>query len=337
MLDEARLRDRPRALDPSRAWARIADPMAKVERTVDAILDAGDEFLYEASAHLLRSGGKRLRPALHLLSAEACGADPAGEPAVPMAAALECIHMATLVHDDVIDGAEERRGRPTVHRKWGAHTGVIVGDYLFARAFAILADVAGRRVLRLMSAVVFEMAQGEMAEQRSLYDLDQTKEQYFERVRQKTAAFIAECCRLAAVMAGAGRAVEDALWRYGMGVGMGYQIVDDLLDFTADPQALGKPVAKDLRSGVLTLPVLHALSLPELGPRFRRLLEETAWGQAEMESIVECLAEADAIRFSYDLARRYAEEGREGLAALPPGPARDALDALALALVEREF
>lgn len=337
MLDEARLRERPPAVDPGALWPRVGAPLAEVERRIDTMLDAGDAFLYEASIHLLRGGGKRLRPALYLLSFEACGGDPSATPAVSVAASLECVHMATLVHDDVIDGADRRRGVPTVHSKWGTHTGVLVGDYLFARAFATLSELAGRRALRFMAGVVLEMARGEVAEQHQAFHFTQTLDGYYERIHQKTAAFVGECCRLAAVLREAGDEAEDALWRYGRALGMAFQVMDDILDFSASPDALGKPAGNDLRAGLLTLPALETLRHPDFGPRFRALIEETNWGERGIESLLAMVRKAGAIERSREVAGRFTEEARAALAALPASPARDVLDELAGTLLERGF
>ncbi|MBX5476182.1 MAG: polyprenyl synthetase family protein [Clostridia bacterium] len=335
MIDPVRIGARAETVDPASLLQRVAEPLRAVEAEIEDILRSQDAFMFEVATHLLRSGGKRLRPALLLLSVEACGAQPAAFTRV--GAALECVHMATLVHDDVVDHADLRRGVPTVHRKWGTRVGVLAGDYLFARAFATLAQVGDNRVVQLMAKVVYEMSAGEIEQQRRAFDLNQTTDDYFRRIYQKTGCFIAECCRLGGVLTGAGEEAEEALRQFGYGVGMGYQIVDDVLDFTSSTGTLGKPVASDLRSGVLTLPVLYALSRRDTGPRLREALANVPWGDAELDVVQECLEDCGALRYSYGVARRLTEEGRRALAALPPSPARDALDGLAQALIDRVF
>lgn len=321
--------------DPRAVLRRIEGPMQAVEAMLRDILSTDDPFLKPVLDHLARGGGKRLRPALFLLSVEACQGDP--YEFVSVAAALECVHMASLVHDDVIDEADRRRGLPTVHRLWGTKAGVLAGDYLFARAFSILAREGGPRVVERMAQVISDLASGELRQQNSLYRLDQSEEEYFQRIHQKTASFLGECCRIAGIVTGQGEETQDALYRFGQRVGMGFQVIDDILDLIGDSQTLGKPAASDLAAGILTLPVIYGLQDGELGPRLREYLQDPPWGRARVEEARQLLLASDAIGYTYRRAREFTEEGREALASLPPGEARDTLEDLARILLLRSL
>ena len=222
--------------------------------------------------HLAESGGKRVRPVLSLLSAASLRGEP--EPAIPVAVAAEMIHMATLVHDDVIDRAETRRGRKTVNQIWGNHVSVLAGDALLAKALIILVERTSGEIVRIMSDMIYRMCEGEIAQHASQHDMYQEEQEYFDRIEKKTALFFAACCKAGALMGGASAEQAEALWRYGRHLGMAFQVVDDLLDVSAEAQVVGKPVGNDLRSGILTLPVLHTLRPKGTGERRRRSSEK---------------------------------------------------------------
>ena len=237
----------------------------------------------EVVGHLLAGGGKRIRPALVFLAARfGRSADP--DQIMKVAAATEMIHMATLIHDDILDEAMVRRNVATVHTVWSRRVAILAGDYLFARALGLLAETREPEATLIMSAVVRQMCDGEIQQNVAALDGElPTEADYLERIGKKTALFLAESCRLGALMAGAEEWKQRVLYTFGWSMGLGFQIVDDLLDFTATSVAFGKVVGVDLRSGVLTLPLIHGLVNSEEPERSRltKLAQARAPGQDE--------------------------------------------------------
>ncbi len=309
--------------------------LQRVEDEIARALQVDDPLIEEVSTHLLRGGGKRLRPALVLLSGAVFTAP--GPAHFTVATAAELIHMATLVHDDSIDRSALRRGVPTVNARWGDRVAILTGDYLFARAFSLLAGTGDDRAVGIMADVVFQMCMGEIAQFNQSFDPSSPEGAYLERVNKKTAHFIAECCRAGGLLAGAPEPMTRALRDFGYGVGMGFQIVDDILDLTARADRLGKPIGSDLRSGVITLPVLHALANSPQGRRIAEVVVGGRLGDAEVEEIRALVEEAGGLQYAYQVAERFTREARLALSPLPAGPAREALAALADALIHRDY
>lgn len=316
-------------------FSEIERDLPQVEAYIEATLAAKDPLLVEISTHLLRAGGKRLRPALVLLAAKAYHYDL--PQLLPVATAVELIHMATLVHDDVVDHSQLRRGRPTVNARWSDGFSVLAGDYLFAKSFSILAQTGNNELVRIMSDVVYEMSTGEIQQLASIFDLGQTEADYYERIRRKTGVFIEESCRLGAVAVGAPLAVVEALARYGHGLGMGFQVIDDILDFTATASKLGKPIGSDLRAGLLTLPLLHALQTSPKAETLRSIVATREITDARAEETVAIIREAGSLEYSYKTAERFIQDAKAALAELPDTAARTNLAAVADFVLEREF
>jgi heptaprenyl diphosphate synthase len=317
---------------PDALFLGVRGELARVEETIALALQADGPLTGEWSTHLMQGGGKRLRPALVLLAGGAAGADPAS--LLPLAAAAEIVHMATLVHDDIVDGSNLRRGLPTVHARWGEAAGVLVGDYLFARGFSMLAETGNNRVVRVMADVVSRMCAGEMrevAEQWQACD----EAAYFDRIDAKTAYFIAECCRLGGIAAGAPARHEEALAAYGSALGLCFQITDDLLDLTGTAASMGKPAGADLRAGVVTLPVIHALRHSPDADAILAILAARRVGDADVERVRAIAERAGSLEYARACAVRLAREAQDCLETLPPSQARDTLAALAAHLVER--
>ena len=315
-----------------------ADPFEPVRPALDAVgafidreLSRQGVAFVEMGRHLL-VGGKRLRPALVLLCGALFGADP--EPIVPVAAACEIIHMATLVHDDLIDASETRRGVPAVHSKWGTAASVLLGDHLFAMGFSVLAAYGDPAIVRLMSDVVSLTCAGEIDEQRAQWDLEGTEEAYFRRIHAKTGHFIAQCCRAGGMLARAPQAAIEALARYGAEVGTCFQLVDDLLDFTADEHLLGKPTGSDLRVGVYTLPVVWALSGPGRDA-LRALLLQRPVDDGLVEAVASLLRAGGALEHAAGSALAAARRAQAALGAVPASVYREHLYCLAEELVHR--
>jgi octaprenyl-diphosphate synthase len=241
---------------------RVEEEMAlESVSSVDAITTIG--------RYLQSSGGKRLRPSLLLLSSKLIG--DGGPSAVRLGAVVEIIHAATLVHDDVIDEAEIRRGRPSTNAQWGNHTSVLAGDWLYMQAFQIAVRERNFRVLDILTGLTQMMVEGELLQLERIGHIDVSEADYMELVHRKTAGLFSACARLGSLVAGADSGAEDKLGDYAWNLGMAFQLVDDMLDFTAREQTLGKPVGGDLREGKITLPLIYALE--RATPDERRLVE----------------------------------------------------------------
>jgi len=245
--------------------------------------------------------------------------------------------MATLVHDDVVDDAGTRRGIPTINARWSADLSILLGDYLFATAFSTLAATGDNRVVRIMADVVFQMCSGEIRQMEEEFDVQQSEEDYLRRIEQKTAYFIAECCRIGGLLGGASEAEAQALRRYGNGLGMGFQIVDDILDFQANVATLGKPVGSDLRSGVITLPVIHALVRSGDADLIRSIITSRSIGDVEVKQVTRALEAAGSFDYAYRLALKYVRDARESLASLPQVPTLKTLETLTEFVLKRDF
>ena len=314
----------------------IRPQLSQVEEFIRQSLQDDHPLTTEIAQHLQDGGGKRLRPALVLLGGAVVDESFPSD-LIPVSAAVEIIHMATLVHDDTIDKASLRRGVPTVNHKWNSEIAILIGDFLFARGFSLLAEYGGNAVVRIMADVVFRMSSGEIEQLSQAYDLNQNEESYLTRIDKKTAYFIGESCRLGAVVSGSSAEIEHALRRFGFNIGMSYQIIDDLLDFGHDPQEIGKPIGNDLRSGVLTLPVLYALEHAEERERAAALIRSQPQSDEEIEEIRQIVRNSGGLEYAEQVAQKYTDEAMKCLAMLPPGKAHDTLMAMANFLLERTY
>jgi len=316
-------------------FAAIADDLAQVEGAIEEALATRDEMLDEVSTYLLRAGGKRIRPALILLTSKFPGAQP--QSAIPVAAAVELIHMATLVHDDVVDKATVRRGRPTVNSKWSNQTSVLVGDYLFAKSFSVLSQTGNTRIVGIMADVVYEMSRGELAQSASYFQTEQTEQDYYQRIAQKTGFLLAECCRLGAIVGGAEESQVQALYNYGMGLGLSFQIADDLLDFTGSAAKVGKPVCGDLKTGILTLPVVHALQHSPHADELRAMIATRTITDADIARVKEILEEAGSFGYARDKAQMHLAQAVAELERVPELATHNGLQVLADFVINRQF
>lgn len=293
---------------------------------------AGTHLAARLSSSLLDGGGKRLRPILTVLAASFYALPE--QMVVDMAVAAELIHLASLVHDDIIDNAPLRRGRRTINDVWGNQISVLTGDHLFASAFALLADLASPAVLRGMTQAIRLMCEGEIEEILRAYQPDQTEADYFRCIEKKTAHLLAASCQSGALLADAPLDQLEALANYGLRLGCAFQIIDDILDLTAQEDELGKPVRWDFMQGNLTLPVLHARRHSPYGDELTRLLA-TGQGHRAQDLLDRMLREEDAILYAWQEAARQVRIAEEALRALPPHPARNYLRSLAVGLLEQ--
>jgi all-trans-nonaprenyl-diphosphate synthase len=280
-------------------------------------------ILYAAAEHLFEAGGKRVRPAIVLLVSRATM--PESDLTARhrrLAEITELIHTASLVHDDVVDEAAVRRGVPTVHSMFGNRVAILAGDFLFAQSSWYLAHLDSLEVVKLLSQVIMDMAQGEI--QQGLYQFDPTLsfDTYLQKSYYKTASLIANSAKAAAVLSELTPDLADNLYNYGRNLGLAFQIVDDIFDFTGSTEALGKPAGSDLKSGNLTAPVLYAL---EEKPHLETLIEGGFEQEGEWEQAIALITESQGIERSRQLAKHHAQLAVESLADLPPSPALQAL------------
>ncbi len=289
----------------------------------------------EVTAHLVEAGGKRLRPLLTLAAAKLCGYD--GPYHVHLAATVEFIHTATLLHDDVVDESGQRRGRPTANLLWDNKSSVLVGDYLFSRAFQLMVETGSLRVLDILANASATIAEGEVLQLTAANNLATDEHIYLQIVRGKTAALFAAATEVGGVIANAPLAHVDALRDYGDALGVCFQIVDDLLDYDGSVDAMGKNVGDDFREGKLTLPVIKAVAEADADERafWSRTMERRKIGDGDLERALDLLAKYDTIAATRAEARRWAGKARDALQVLPESELRDILGELLNYVISR--
>ena len=314
---------------------QINSDLQRVEKELTKFVATDYPILHDSAVHLLTAGGKRLRPAFTLLAGKFYSYSL--EKLLPVAMALELIHMATLVHDDVVDASVTRRGRPTVKANWGNIVSVETGDYLLARSLVLISEIDHPEVSRILAEVSVEMCQGEIQQIKCSFDVEQNLKQYYYRIKRKTALLISACCRLGALVSGAPRRQVWALGAYGHTLGMAFQIVDDVLDITAKPSEFGKPVGGDLRQGIMTLPMILALRMSPERVHLRKLLSKTDKTDAEVQETIQLIISSGAIDESMHLVDLYIAKAKKHLQDLPKVPTRKALEDLAEFIRVRKF
>ena len=289
----------------------------------------------EVTAHLVEAGGKRLRPMLTLAAARLCGYE--GPYHVHLAATVEFIHTATLLHDDVVDESKQRRGRPTANLLWDNKSSVLVGDYLFARSFQLMTETGNMRVLSILSNASAVIAEGEVLQLRAAQDLATDEKIYLQVVRGKTAALFSAATEVGGVIAGAPEDQVRALFDYGDALGIAFQIVDDLLDYGGTTAAIGKNTGDDFRERKLTLPVIKAVAKADSDERafWVRTIEKGKQVDGDLEQAQAIMARHGAMEEARQDALGWAAKARTALTALPDHPLRQMLDELAGYVVER--
>jgi octaprenyl-diphosphate synthase len=320
----------------------VRDDLALVEREIAAQNDAAIEPVAEIASYLREGGGKRLRPALLLLAAGASGYRGPG--AIRMGAVVEMIHSATLVHDDVIDGAQTRRGRPSTNARWGNHMSVLGGDWLYMQSFELALRERNFAILDILIGLTQNMVEGELLQLTRLGRMDLTEADATELAYRKTACLFSGCARLGAVLGKQPKDMEEALAAYGRNAGLAFQLVDDLLDFTASPEELGKPVLSDLKEGKVTLPLIFALEIQANsnghsgeGRRLvAKVLEERGFVSVRPEQITRLVKETGALNRASNLARDYVKHSKAALEELPDSEYRRALLAVPDFILDRK-
>src|SRR5882757_1519762 len=302
----------------------LRDDLAAIEREFGRDTVSGVEAITEIGEYLRGGGGKRLRPALLLLSAKLLNYQ--GRGAIRLGAVVEIIHTATLVHDDIIDEAQTRRGRPAANTQWGNSKCVLAGDWLYMQAFKVAVQERNFRILDTLIELTQQMVEGELLQMEKLGQMI-TLEEHFDLIYRKTACLFSVCMRLGAILGGATAAQEESLGQYGHDLGMAFQIVDDVLDLTASEDVLGKPVASDLREGKVTMAVIHALErcTPEERARIETILRQMSFNGVTHGQILEILQRYGSLEAARDRAVRYAESATRAICTFPDSEIKRAL------------
>ncbi|WP_053955135.1 polyprenyl synthetase family protein [Inediibacterium massiliense] len=280
------------------------------EEELDQFIRNSSQNIYDICKNNVLSGGKRIRPAL-LLSSSLCFG-PLVKEAVMASVACECIHMASLVHDDIIDLSHTRRNKPTIHIEHGNHVGVLVGDFLFAKAFEVLSQYGLFQSLEILVDAISKMCDGEIVQAKNKFNIHQTKKDYYERIYKKTGVLLAACTQIGGIIGGASITEVKALKLYGENVGYAYQIIDDILDFTGNEKVLGKPIGADLKEGNITLPIIKLME----NEGYKEWIEEMI-KKDEIENryteIVQLLKEHYILQKTYDEAIYFIDQARKNL------------------------
>jgi octaprenyl-diphosphate synthase len=315
--------------------ALLNDDMRRVEQQFRDDLASRVPLIRKVGEYVLASGGKRIRPMLVLLSSQLCGYR--GEAHIGLASVVEFIHTATLLHDDVVDGAVLRRGQESANAVWGNEASVLVGDFLFAKSFSLMVRGGSLAVLQALSDATTMMAEGEVLQLVSTCDLELAEERYIEVVQNKTAVLLAAACRCGAILGGSTPAQEEALAAYGMDLGIAFQFMDDALDYVADQAEFGKARGHDLLEGKVTLPLIHALRCCSDVERLR--VEEIIAGdelpQADLDTVIALIETYGGIDYTRRRAAELVEQAKAHLAAFAANPVRDAMYELADYVVSR--
>ncbi len=314
--------------------AFTAQDIQRVNQVIEEHLASDVVLINQLSQHIIHSGGKRLRPMLVMLAARACGYR--GELDALLAAVIEFIHTATLLHDDVVDDSEMRRGQQTASAIWGNQAAVLVGDYVYSRAFQMMVKSDSLRIMNLMADTTNTIAQGEVMQLLNINEPDTTEAAYHQVIYRKTACLFEAASRIGAIISGSDQ-VEQALGEYGRNLGIAFQLVDDALDYEADSQELGKNVGDDLAEGKPTLPLIRAMQ--QGSDEQRRLIRAaiTQGGLEHIDEINRAISETGALEYTHQQAMDHAGKAKNAIAALPDSPARQALMFLAEYAVERSY
>ena len=302
----------------------LRDDLVAIEQELGRDAASGVSTITEIAEYLREGGGKRIRPSLLLLASHMLGYS--GQGSVRLGAVVEMVHTATLVHDDIIDGANIRRGRPSANTTWGNEKCVLAGDWLYMQAFKVALDEKSLRVLDLLIGLTQQMVEGELLQIQKL-GRAVSEAEYYDLIFRKTACLFSVSMRLGAVLAKATEPDETSLATYGRAVGLAFQIVDDVLDLTATEEVLGKPVASDLREGKATLSVIHSIDHGTAADRqtIQRVLDDRSFENVSREQIQKILVKNGSVEYAMAVADRYAEQSRQALAPLPDSEYKRAL------------
>jgi octaprenyl-diphosphate synthase len=313
----------------------IADDMRAVNELIQKRLRSEVVLINQLGQYIVNSGGKRLRPALMLLSARAFAYQ--GTQHIALATIIEFIHTATLLHDDVVDASDLRRGKQTANSIWGNEASVLVGDFLYSRAFQMMVDIDNMRVMRVLADTTNVIAEGEVMQLLNCNDADTSEERYLEVIRSKTATLFAAAAQLGAIITGRSQAEEQAITRYGMHLGTAFQLTDDVLDYSASPAQTGKNIGDDLAEGKPTLPLIHVIrtGTPAQIAVVRKAIE--LGGLENIAEVMGAIESTAAIAYTARVARKEADKAVAALETIPDSRIRDALHVIADFSVERNY
>ncbi len=316
-------------------FSTYMDEMKEVETLIEGRMHSYVEFIPEISDHIIKSGGKRLRPLLLIISSDLCGYQ--GERRFPLASVMEFIHTASLLHDDVIDHANIRRGKPSANSIWGNSASVLVGDYLYSTSFNILAEDGDQPIQKLLSITTSAMAEGELIQLARCGDINTGEREYFSVIEKKTAILISAACAIGALLAQAPEKEVEALTKFGMRLGAAFQLTDDTLDYVAREDDFGKTIGMDLKEGKITLPLIKTFKqcTPDEKTRIERAVED--FGEDAVREISSLIDTYGGIDYSLEKAKRLVEEGKAFLDIFDDTTPRAALLAIADYVIQREM
>lgn len=320
-------------MDIAQSQALIADDMREVDAVITANLSSDVALINQLSNYIISGGGKRLRPQLVLLAANACGYS--GKHHITLAAIIEFIHTATLLHDDVVDASELRRGRDTANNIWGNEAAVLVGDFLYSRAFEMMVTVGSMPVMEVLASTTNNIAEGEVLQLLYVNDPDTTEERYLQVIQAKTARLFQAATQLGAMISDADNATQEAMKRYGMHLGTAFQIIDDVLDYTQSADEMGKNLGDDLAEGKPTLPLILAMKhgKPEQVEIIRQAIK--TGGLDQIEVVLQTIDQTGSLEESRGFAQREVESAVAALAVLPQNEFKEALLTIARFVTQR--
>ena len=311
----------------------VRSDLSAVDAVVRSRLKSAVPLVDQVAEHIIAGGGKRLRPLIVVLCARACGYT--GSSHFDAAAFIEFIHTATLLHDDVVDGSTQRRGRDTANKVFGNQASVLVGDFVYSRAFQMMAAIGSQRIMQIMSEATNVIAEGEVLQLMNAHDPETTQQRYLDVIYRKTARLFEAGAEVSAVLAGASPSLQQALGEYGKHLGTAYQLIDDVLDYRSNPSERGKNLGDDLAEGKPTLPLIHALKMsgPDARSMIRLAIEQG--GLAQMDPVVAVIESTGALEYTRALAQDEADQALLALQALPDTSYKKGLISLTRFAVER--
>lgn len=320
-------------MDIAESQALVADEMSRVDAVITENLASDVVLINQLSHYIISSGGKRLRPQLVLMAANACGYS--GQNHITVAAIIEFIHTATLLHDDVVDASELRRGKDTANNIWGNEAAVLVGDFLYSRAFEMMVTVDSMQIMQILAGTTNVIAEGEVMQLLNVNDADTTEQRYLDVIHAKTARLFQAATHLGGVLSGASEETCEQLKRYGMHLGTAFQLIDDVLDYTQSAEEMGKNLGDDLAEGKPTLPLILAMKngTPEQAASVRRAIE--TGGLEDIDAVLAVIHATGALEESRALAASEALLAEEALSALPEGCWKQAMVAIARFVTQR--
>ncbi len=315
--------------------ALVSDDLSAIKRHIENQIESDISLIREIGRYIVDAGGKRLRPITLLLAARSLGYQ--GTAHIDLGAVIEFIHTATLLHDDVVDKSDLRRGRKTTNAVWGNPASVLVGDFLYSRAFEMMVAVDRMAIMRIMAATTNRISEGEVLQLLNTHSPTVSETEYLETITRKTAKLFESAAQIGALLASAAPATESALAEFGLNIGISFQIVDDALDYRPETDNIGKNTGDDLADGKMTLPLIHALRV--CTPGDKELIEAaiSVGDRSQFDTIVAIIESTDSLAYTSRLARTYAAQAQQALELLPPSDYRNALSKLAEFAVSRTY